>query len=51
MLCDGVIWHRAMFANARLAKVHEGDHALAFLMVVFFAYVALLLWRASNDDD
>lgn len=50
MLCDGVIWYRALFANARLAQVRQDDPVLAFLMIGFFAYVALLLWRASNDD-
>lgn len=50
MLCDGVIWYRALFAKADLAKVHQDDHALAFLMICFFAYVAVLLWQASNDD-
>ena len=50
MLCDGVIWYRALFAKADLAKVHDNDPALAFLMIGFFVYVAVLLWHASNDD-
>ena len=50
MLCDGFIWYRALFANAQLVQTHQDDPVLAFLMVGFFGYVALLLWHASNDD-
>lgn len=50
MLLDGVIWYHALFAQARLAAVHEGDHVLAFWIAFAFGYVALLLWRASDDD-
>lgn len=50
VLVDGIIWHRALFASAGLAKAHEGDPALAFVMVTFFIYVGLLFWAAINDD-
>jgi hypothetical protein len=50
MLCDGVIWYRALFANAKLAQVRQEDPVLGFVVIVFFAYVALLLWHATRDD-
>ena len=49
MLCDGVIWYRALFANAPHAET-EPDALLLFCMTCFFTWVAVLLWSASNDD-
>ena len=49
MLCDGVIWYRALFASAPHAKT-EPDAVLLFCMTCFFAWIAVLLWSASNDD-
>jgi len=50
MLCDGVIWYRALFAVAPHAKT-EPDALLLFCMTCFFAWVASLLWLAGRNDD